>query len=311
MKLPLLDALKSRPLVGDGAMGTQLMFAGLEQGGCGEAWNLTHPDRVLAIQRRYVDAGSDCIITNTFGGSRIMLNRHGHAGDAVAVNKAAVELARQAFGSRGGYVLGDVGPFGGLMEPYGDFSAAEVRTAFDEQARALVDAGADAIIVETQTSLEELGLALRAAREAGAPCVIGSMAYDVTLDGSTFRTMMGVDPEQAAEFMQQEGADVVALNCGTGMDMERARQAVERYRRVTDLPVMSQPNAGQPRLVDMKVVYDETPAEMVGGVAPLLEAGANIVGACCGSTPEHIRAFRTAVDAYLTSRSAAATGALE
>jgi 5-methyltetrahydrofolate--homocysteine methyltransferase len=131
------------------------------------------------------------------------------------------------------------------------------------------------------------------------------MAYDVTLDGATFRTMMGVDPERAAEFMQQEGADIVALNCGTRMDMERARQAVARYRRVTDLPVMAQPNAGQPRLVDMKVVYDETPAEMVAGVVPLLDAGTRIVGACCGSTPEHIAAFRRAVDAYVRQRVAA------
>jgi 5-methyltetrahydrofolate--homocysteine methyltransferase len=125
------------------------------------------------------------------------------------------------------------------------------------------------------------------------------MAYDVTLDGSTFRTMMGIDPEQAAERMAELGADVVALNCGTGMDMARAREAVERYRRVTDLPVMAQPNAGLPKLVQMKVVYDETPADMVTGVAPLLAAGANIVGACCGSTPDHIRAFRQAIDEYV------------
>lgn len=302
MSQVLLEVIKERPLVGDGAMGTQLMLAGLEQGGCGEAWNLSHPDRVLAIQKRYADAGSDCLITNTFGGSRIMLRRHGHEGDVAAVNKAAVEIAREAFSGRPGYVLGDVGPFGGLMEPYGEFTAKEVRAAFAEQASALVDAGADAIIVETQTALEELALAVEAARDAGAACIIGSMAYDVTLDGTTFRTMMGVDPEQAAEFMQNVGVDIVALNCGTRMDMERARQAVERYRRATDLPVMAQPNAGQPRLVDMKVVYDETPAEMVAGIVPLLDSGAGIVGACCGSTPDHIAAFRTAVDAWLRMR---------
>ncbi|CAN5899280.1 hypothetical protein BH11GEM1_BH11GEM1_23440 [soil metagenome] len=298
----LLDAIRKRPLLGDGAMGTQLMFAGLEQGGCGEAWNLTHPERVLEIQRRYADAGSDCIITNTFGGSRIMLRRHGSADDVSVINRAAVEIAREAFGGREGFVLGDIGPFGGLMEPYGEFTEAEVRAAFAEQAKALVDAGADAIIVETQTGLEELGLAIAAAREAGAPCVIGSLAYDVTLDGSTFRTMMGVDPEQAAEFMQDAGADVVALNCGTGMDMVWARQAVERYKEATGLPVMAQPNAGLPRLENMKVVYDETPEQMVRGVVPLLEAGANIIGGCCGSTPDHIRAFRASMDLYLRSR---------
>jgi 5-methyltetrahydrofolate--homocysteine methyltransferase len=284
-------------------MGTQLMLAGLEQGNCGEAWNLTHPDRVLAIQRRYVEAGSDCLITNTFGGSRIMLNRHSHADDVVGINAAAVGIAREAFGDRDGYVLGDIGPFGGLMEPYGDFTEGEVRDAFREQAQALVDAGADAIIVETQTGLEELRLALIAAREAGAACVIGSMAYDVTLDGSTFRTMMGIDPEQAAAFMQEQGADIVALNCGTGMDMERARQAVIRYQHAARLPVMAQPNAGQPKLVDMKVVYDETPEQMVKGLVPLLETGVNIVGGCCGSTPDHIRAFRHAMDRFHMAKS--------
>jgi 5-methyltetrahydrofolate--homocysteine methyltransferase len=304
MPTPLLVAIKQRPLLGDGAMGTQLMLAGLEQGNCGEAWNLTHPERVLAIQRRYADAGSDCILTNTFGGSRIMLNRHGHASDVVAINRAGVQVSREAFGGRPGYVIGDIGPFGGLMEPYGDFTEQEVREAFREQARALVDAGADGIIIETQTSLEELQIGIEAAREAGAACIIGSMAYDVTLDGATFRTMMGIDPERAAAFMEEHGAHIVALNCGTGMDMTRARDAVVRYRQVSCLPLMAQPNAGQPKLVEMKVVYDETPEQMVGGVVPLIEAGAAIVGACCGSTPEHIRAFRQAMDAYSAHRAA-------
>jgi 5-methyltetrahydrofolate--homocysteine methyltransferase len=299
MTKTLLQAIQQRPLLCDGAMGTQLMLAGLEQGSCGEVWNLTHPEKVLAIQRRYAEAGSDCLITNTFGGSRIMLGRHSFAGRAVEINRAGVEIARQALGGREGYVLGDIGPFGGLMEPYGDVPAGAVRDAFNEQAAALVDAGADAIIIETQTSLEELVLGIQAARQAGARCVIGSMAYDVTLDGSTFRTMMGVDPETAAAFIEDQGADVVALNCGTGMDMERARQAVERYRKVTSLPLMAQPNAGQPRLANMQVVYDESPDQMVRGVVPLLGAGAGIIGACCGSTPEHIRGFRRALDEYL------------
>ena len=298
-KTTLLEALRQRPLLGDGAMGTQLMMAGLVQGNCGEEWNLTHPERVLAIQRRYAQAGSDCILTNTFGGSRIMLNRHGNADQAAEINRAGVAIAREAFGGRDGYVIGDIGPFGGLLEPYGEFTEEQVRSAFNVQARALVEAGADAIIIETQTSLEELLLGIEAARLAGAPCVIGSMAYDVTLDGSTFRTMMGIDPERAAEFMEEHGADIVALNCGTRMDMDRALEALKRYRAVTELPVMVQPNAGQPKLVNMKVVYDETPEQMVKGVVPLLEVGVNILGACCGSTPEHIRAFRAAMDEYL------------
>ena len=267
MKPLLHEVIRERPLLGDGAMGTQLMLSGLEQGNCGELWNLTHPERVLAIQRRYVEAGSDCLLTNTFGGSRIMLTRHGHADQGVEINRAAVRIGRDAFGNRDGYVIGDIGPFGGLLEPFGDFTEAQVRAAFEEQAAALVSAGADAIIIETQTSLEELGLGIEAAKAAGAPCIIGSMAYDVTLDGTTFRTMMGIDPERAAGFMEEHGAHIVALNCGTRMDMQRALTAVERYKAVTSLPVMVQPNAGQPRLVNMKVVYDETPEQMVEGLA--------------------------------------------
>ena len=302
MTQTLLDTLKDKPLLGDGGMGTQLMAAGLEQGGCGEAWNLTEPDKILAIQRRYVNAGSDCLITNTFGGCRIMLDRHGVAGDVAPINRAAAEIARKAFGDRVGFVLGDIGPFGGIMEPYGETPEDTVRQALNEQAKALVEGGADAIIIETQTALEELALGIQAAKLAGAPCIIGSMAYDVTHDGETFRTMMGIDPEVAAEFMQERGVDIVALNCGTGMDMNRALEGVKRYRSVTDLPIMVQPNAGQPKLIDMQVVYDEEPEHMSAGVKPLLDAGASIIGACCGSTPDHIRAFRQVVDHFVTAR---------
>src|ERR1700691_153101 len=176
----LHEAALERPLLGDGAMGTQLMLAGLVQGNCGEAWNLTNPEKVLGIQHRYAEAGSDCIITNTFGGSRIMLTRHGEPEHVTEINKAAVQIAREAFGSKDGYVLGDIGPFGGLLEPFGDFTEAQVRSAFEEQAKALVEAGADAIIIETQTSLEELLIGIQACQAAGAKCIIGSMAFDVT-----------------------------------------------------------------------------------------------------------------------------------
>ena len=292
----LLKTIAEQPLVGDGAMGTQLQIAGLEPGGCGEAWNLQHPQKVLAIQKAYADAGSDCLITNTFGACRIMLERHGLADQVEAINTAGVRIAREAFGSREGFVLGDIGPFGGLMEPLGEVSEKDVRKAFREQAHALVNAGADAIIIETQTALEEIGLALSAAQEAGASCIIGSMAYDVFTDGSDFRTMMGIGPEDAALFIRDHGAHIVALNCGTGMDMVRAAEAVGRYRSSCDLPVMAKPNAGLPELENMKVVYKQVPEDMVKGLPDLLDAGASIIGGCCGSTPEHIRLFRQAVD---------------
>ncbi len=298
----LLAALARKPLLADGAMGTQLQQAGLEPGGCGEAWNLDHPERVLAIQRAYVEAGSDCLITNTFGASRIMLERHGEE-RVVEINRAGVELARSAFGDRPGFVLGDIGPFGGLLEPYGEMPADRVAESFAQQSRALISAGVDAILIETQTAFEELELAIAAARQAGAPCVIASMAFDLMHDGREVRTMMGITPEAAAGFMRDRGVDVAALNCGTGVDMSKAADTVRRYRSVQPLPVMAQPNAGQPVLENMRVVYRQTPEEMAAGLPELLAAGAAIVGGCCGSTPDHIRALRRTLDARLEEAS--------
>src|SRR5262249_15996323 len=179
---------------------------GLESGGCGEAWNLDHPERVLAIQRRYAEAGSEVLLSHTFGACRIMLNRHGEGERTADINRAAVAIAREAL-SASRSVLAGIGPFGGLMEPYGDIGPAEVERAFKEQARALVEAGADGIIVETQTAFEELALAIEAAKEAGAGVVIGSIAFDKMVEEDDVRTMMGVSPEQAAEVIAQHGRD--------------------------------------------------------------------------------------------------------
>jgi 5-methyltetrahydrofolate--homocysteine methyltransferase len=182
------------------------------------------------------------------------------------------------------------------MEPYGEILESRVREAFGEQAEALVSGGVDAIIIETQTSLEELGIAIAAAKTAGAPAVIGSMAFDKMQEGNEVRTMMGTSPEQAAEFMAKAGCDIVALNCGTGIDIELAVDIARRYRSVCNLPIMAQPNAGLPLLENMKVVYRETPDEMAEGLEELLDAGVRIVGGCCGSTPAHIRKFREVLD---------------
>jgi 5-methyltetrahydrofolate--homocysteine methyltransferase len=304
MKATLTTALSTRRLVCDGAMGTQLMLAGLEQGGCGEMWNLTHPERILAIQQRYAAAGADCLITNTFGANRLMLVRHHHADDLAAINKAAAQIARQAFGDKDGFVLGDIGPVGGVLEPYGDLKVEDVRPALFEQAQALVQGGVDAIILETQTSFEELELGIEAAKAAGAPCIIASLAYDRSLDGTFFKTMMGISPEQAAEFVQDKGGDVVALNCGTGMDMEAAAQIIPVYRSVCDLFTMVQPNAGLPVLEKLKAVYKQTPEQMVERLPDLLAAGVNIVGSCCGSTPEHTRAIRGVVSQFNQTKDA-------
>jgi 5-methyltetrahydrofolate--homocysteine methyltransferase len=298
MKTSLLGVLRDRRLVCDGAMGTQLMLAGLEQGGCGEHWNLTHPERVLDIQRRYAEAGADCIITNTFGGSRIMLQRHSHADELRAINQAGARIAREAFGDREGFVLGDLGPLGAILEPYGELPAADAQAAYEEQARALVEGGVDAIIIETQTSLEELGVAVDAAKAARAPCIIASLAYDLSADKSFYVTMMGVMPEKAAAFLEERGAHIVALNCGTGMDMVGAAKVAAIYRASCQLPVMVQPNAGLPVLENMKAVYKQLPADMALGVPEALESGADIIGSCCGSTPDHTRAIREVVGRF-------------
>jgi 5-methyltetrahydrofolate--homocysteine methyltransferase len=298
MKKTVLETLREKVLVADGAMGTQLMAAGLEQGNCGEMWNVTHPDRVLAIQRRYVEAGSDCLITNTFGGNGLMLKRHHHFDDLVAINHASVRIARQAFGDSEGFVFGDVGPVGGVMEPYGDLTVEEVREAVRMQIRALVESGVDAVIMETQMALEEVELGVQAAQELGAPCIIASMAYDRSRDGTFFKTMMGIAPERAAEYLSDLGVDILALNCGTGVDMAVAEAVITAYRDVADCFTMAQPNAGLPVLENLKAVYKQTPEDMVAPLDGLLAAGVNIVGGCCGSTPDHIRAIRHKVDAW-------------
>ncbi len=294
--IPLLEIIRERALVCDGAMGTQLMLSGLEQGACGEAWNLSHPERVLAIQRRYAEAGADCLITNTFGASRLSLKRNGNDAQLVEINRAAARIAREAFGDKPGYVLGDIGPLGELLEPYGDLSVADAQASLEEQCLVLVDAGVDALIIETQTSLEELGIAVDAAKKANAPCIIASLAYDLSQDGTFYKTMMGVSPEQAAEFVEKRGAHIVAPNCGTGIDMKGAAQVARLYRKHCSLPIMVQPNAGQPVLENLKAVYKQFPADMAWSVPDALEAGAIIIGSCCGSTPEHTKEIRRMVD---------------
>ncbi len=277
-------------------MGTQLMLAGLANGDCGEAWNLSHPDRVLKIQSNYADAGADCLISNTFGGSRLMLKRHGHVEHLREINQAGARIAREAFNGREGFVLGDLGPLGAILEPYGDLPHDDARAAYEEQARALVEAGVDAVIIETQTSLEEMGVAIDAAKAAGAPCIIASFAYDLSQDKTFYATMMGVKPEGAAEFSEERGANIIALNCGTGMDMDGAATVAKQYREACSLPVMVQPNAGLPILENMKAVYKQLPVDMAKHVPDAISAGAMIIGSCCGSTPEHTRAIRQVVE---------------
>ena len=294
----LLDEIKLRVLLTDGAMGTQLQKYGIEPGGCGEKWNIEKPDSIFSIQNEYVKAGSDCLLTNTFGASRIMLERHNLANHVEKINMAGVSLARKAFCEKPGFVFGDIGPFGGLMEPYGEISQEDVFKTFSEQAHALQKSGVDAIIIETQTALEEIKLAIQAAKGAKALCVIASMAFDLNKDGKDVRTMMGVSVEQAAEALQEAGADILSINCGTGVNMKWAAKILKRFSLTSDLPLMAKPNNGIPELVNMEVVYRQSPKEMIVGLEDVLETGVSIIGGCCGTTPHHIEHMRTIIDKW-------------
>lgn len=289
----LLDAARGRVVLGDGAMGTELQRAGLEPGGCGDLWNLDRPERVRRIQEAYIAAGAELLLTNTFGSNRFVLARYDAQERVRELNLAGARVARRAAGPER-WVLGDIGPFGGFLAPLGETTEAELYDAFREQAGALVEGGVDGIIVETMTALDELRVAVRAARDAGAAFVIGSVAFDATRAG--LRTMMGTTPQEAARALLEAGAHALGANCGTRLGMAEYAEIVRRYRQIApDHVVMVQANAGQPELVGSDVVYGETPEAMAAGIAPLAAAGASIIGGCCGTTPDHIAAFARAL----------------
>lgn len=305
MRPTFLDAIAQRVLVGDGAMGTQLIAQGLPMGGSAEEWNLSHADRIRGVHQAYVDAGCDLLLTNTFGGNPLALARHGLADRAYEINLTAARMARDCIGARG-YVLGDVGPFGGFLQPLGNTTRGELEEAARVQIAALADGGVDALIFETMTALEELAVVIQAARrQARRLPIIGSLTYDRLADGG-FRTMTGVTAKDAVEFLVRSGVDAVGCNCGTGIHAGDYVELVIQVRRHCDRPIVVQPNAGQPRLDRGRIVYDETPATMAAVVPDLVRAGASVVGGCCGTTPEHVRMFRRQIDALQPTASARA-----
>lgn len=281
-------ALHSGPLLADGAIGTELQRRGLEPGACAEAWNIQRPDTVEEVHRAYVEAGARFLTTNSFRGTRFALAGFGLGDRAADVNRRAAELARRAAADKA-WVLGSIGPFGGFLEPFGDTSPDELYRWFLEQATALLEGGADGIVLETMAAREEVSVGIRAARAAGATLVAAMMTFEKGKEGC--RTMMGVSPGDAAKFMADDGADVVGSNCGTGLSMPDYAAIAAGFRSATDKPVLIRPNAGSPELVADRIVYRQAPAAMAAEVRSLVDAGANIIGGCCGTTPEHIRAF--------------------
>ncbi len=289
----LIDAARGRVVLADGALGTELQRAGLEPGGCGECWNVDRPDAVRAIHRAYADAGAEALLTNTFGGTRIALDRHGAGERTTRLNRAAAALAREVAGPDR-WVVGDIGPFGGFLQPLGEYSPDAVEAAFREQAEALLEGGADGLLVETMTALDELVLAVRAGRAAGAPFVIASMAFDATKVGP--RTMMGVSPEEAAAAALDAGADALGANCGSNLDLAGYADILRRYRAAAlDAVLLCRPNAGTPRREGSAVVHDLGPEALAADAPGLVEVGAGIVGGCCGTTPAHIAALKRAL----------------
>ena len=275
-------------VLGDGAMGTMLQLAGLTEG-APERWNVERPEVVLGVHRAYVEAGSDFVSTNTFGGTRNRLALDG-LGDRVAeLNEAGARLAREAAGDR--LVAGSMGPTGELMEPLGLLTPDGARESFTEQARALKAGGADFALIETMSALEEVQAAVEGARAAGLRVAV-TMSFD-----TNFHTMMGVKPVQALATLAGWGVAVVGANCGNG-PAEIERVMTEMSQAVPGgVVLMAKSNAGMPRWKDDRITYGGTPEVMAEYARKMTELGVRIVGGCCGSTPEHVAAMRRALDA--------------
>jgi 5-methyltetrahydrofolate--homocysteine methyltransferase len=287
----ILDEIKNRVLLSDGAWGTFLQAKGLTPGECPELWNITHRNEVLDIAKSYIRAGSDIIETNSFGGSIIKLSQYG-LGDRIAeINKKASAISREAAGNDK-FVAGSIGPTGKMIL-MGDVTEAELYDAFAEQSIALEKGGADIIIIETMTALDESALAVRAARENTKCTVILTMTFSATPRGE-YRTMMGASPEELVNVAKAEGAHIVGSNCGNGV---AGMIGIVKEIRGCDpvIPIMIQANAGIPELINGKTVFRESPQHMASYVDELVKAGANIIGGCCGTTPEHIEAMGAAI----------------
>ena len=281
----ITDRIKQgKILVSDGAWGTFLHAKGLKPGQCPELWNIEHPDEVFDIAKSYIDAGADMVETNSFGGSSFKLIHYGLADRTSELNQAAAAISRKAAGDK--FVLGSVGPTGKILM-MGEVTPEEVYESFKEQVIALEKGGADAIIIETFTDIDEARLAIRAAKENTTREVICTMTFERTVDGE-YRSMMGVSPTEMMQELIPEGVDIIGANCGNGI--EGMIQIVKEIRLCNSvIPVLVHANAGMPIYDDGKTVFPESPMQTAGYVKEIIDAGVNIIGGCCGTTPEHIR----------------------
>lgn len=285
--MDLLEYLtqSDRVLVLDGGMGTQLDERGVEMGGptC-----LTDPEAVLAVHQSYVEQGAMLIITNTLTMNRVYIESHGLDVDVRAVNLAGARLARQAAVS-GQYVLGDISSTGQMLAPLGTLTEEEAFASYKEQAEILAEGGVDGFIIETMYDLAETLIAVKACKAAADLPVIASMTFETIKNGG--RTIMGNSAADCAKALTEAGADVIGANCGSLTPMELS-EVVKLMAESTHLPIAVQPNAGKPRLVGDKAVFDMSPADFAEGIAACIENGAKIVGGCCGTSPAHLHAIK-------------------
>lgn len=280
------------PVLTDGAWGTQLQARGLAPGESPDLWNLTHPDKVTEVARAYVDAGSQVILTNTFGANRFRLSEAGCVERLGEINEAGVRISREAASGKPALVFASIGPSGKMLLS-GDVTETELGDAYTQQAEALARGGADALVVETMSDLEEAKIALVAAKSTGLPVVV-SMVFDSGKDKD--RTMMGTTAEQAAAQLSSAGADVVGANCGQGI--AGFVKICEKLKSAANgCPIWIKANAGLPTIRDGKTCYDTTAQQFAGYVPALLKAGASFVGGCCGTSPDYIRAVHEGLSA--------------
>lgn len=284
MNLSELLSNIEKPLLLDGGMGTELAKVDLEMGGHNSA---TNPDAVLAVHQAYVEKGTDLLITNTLTMNRIYIEAHNIGVGVREVNLAGARLAKEAIHA-GGYVLGDLSSTGKMLKPYGDLAKEDAFTTFKEQAAILAEGGVDGFIVETMFDLEEAILAVKACKEAADLPVLASITF-TTADNSG-RTIMGNTAKDCAQRLTEAGASVVGANCGD-LDPFQMAEIVTLMREGTSLPIMIQPNAGLPKLIDGKTVFEMSPSDFEKGMEKCIQAGAQLVGGCCGTSPAHIEAL--------------------
>jgi 5-methyltetrahydrofolate--homocysteine methyltransferase len=288
----IYEALEKGILISDGAMGTMLQGKGLTDGGAPELWNVENPGAIEEVLESYAAAGANLITTNTFGGTRGRLQMHGLEDRLFELNKAGAEIARKVADRHPGcFVMGDIGPSGELMEPMGAMTLDEAEALFADQIKGLVAGGIDAILIETMSDLQEVEAAVKAAKKvAGELPIIVTFSFDTNL-----RTMMGVKPAVAVKSLAAEGVRIIGANCGRGVDEMRTIAKELTEARPEGVFIITQSNAGLPKLVGDEFIYDGTPEEMAKYAEDMKQLGVNVIGSCCGSTPAHTAAMKAAI----------------